>query len=400
MIQLNRGQEDIVSKAIDWYKNSSEQVFQIAGNPGTGKSVVLNEIISRLKLKIEDVAPMAYTGAASVVMRMKGLLNAKTIHSWLYEAVEEEVLDKYGKPVLDPYFNKPMVRKKFIPKDLSNIKLIVIDEAGSVPLHMKKHILGTKCKILVAGDLDQLPPVADNPAFLYTGYVHVLTEIMRQAEGSPIIYLSQRAKKGLPIHLGNYGSVWVIPEDEMQDWMLASAPVILCGRNATRENLINHIRHDIMGNYNSVPCHGETVICRKNNWNVEEGGINLTNGLTGTVINHPDVRNFDGKTFRLSFVPSIARDIVFKKLRCSYDYLIANYEQKRMIKSNLSNYFTGDLFEFGYALTVHLSQGSQWTHGVYFEEYMNPQMNNALNYTALTRFSDKCIYVKPKRKYR
>ena len=88
-IHFTPTQEDIIQKAVNWYNFSSEQVFQISGNPGTGKSVVLNEIIRRLGIAPEDVAPMAYTGAASVVMRMKGLLNAKTIHSWLCYKIQQ-----------------------------------------------------------------------------------------------------------------------------------------------------------------------------------------------------------------------------------------------------------------------------------------------------------------------
>lgn len=113
-------QEDIINKAVSWYKHSSEQVFQITGNPGTGKSVVLNEIISRLGLSLTDVAPMAYTGAASVVMRMKGLLNAMTIHAWLYDIVQEPMIDDMGKDVIDPYFNMPIMRTRFTPRDLKH----------------------------------------------------------------------------------------------------------------------------------------------------------------------------------------------------------------------------------------------------------------------------------------
>ena len=78
MFQLNRGQEKVVNEAIRWFRNSSEQVFQYSGNAGTGKSVVLNEIIRRLRLKDYEVAPMSYVGAATVVMRNKGLYNART----------------------------------------------------------------------------------------------------------------------------------------------------------------------------------------------------------------------------------------------------------------------------------------------------------------------------------
>ena len=70
-----------------------------------------------------------------------------------------------------------------------------------------------------------------------------------------------------------------------------------------------------------------------------------------------------------------------------------------MITIKKNNYFEDNLFEYGYTQTVHLAQGSQWYNGIYIEEYMTASLNNHLHYTALTRFSDMCIYVKPKRKY-
>ena len=176
-----------------------------------------------------------------------------------------------------------------------------------------------------------------------------------------------------------------------------ASPVILCGRNNTRNVLTNHIRHDLYHMEGTLPNQYEKVICRRNNWNIEECGINLTNGLTGIVINQPSVRGFDGKNFIMDFKPEVDPTITFSKLKCSYEYLIADRDQRNNIKK--MPHVRSNLFEFGYALTVHLSQGSQWRGGMYYEEYMNPEINNKLNYTALTRFSEMCIYVKPKRKY-
>lgn len=396
-IVLNRGQEDIVNKAIDWYHNSSEQIFQISGNPGTGKSVVLNSIIHKLNLKQEDVAPMAYTGAAAIVMRIKGLTNARTIHSWVYEVVEVPMLDKDLNPVMNTYFNTPMTKTIFRPKVLKGIKLIVIDEGGSVPLSMRRHILNSGAKVLVAGDLDQLPPVADSPGFLFTGEVHVLTEIMRQAEGSAIIYLSQRAKNGLPIHLGNYGNCLVISEDEVTDEMYMSSSVVLCGKNTTRDYCTTHIRNDLLGIRGPLPVHGEKLLCRKNNWGIEYGGINLTNGLTGRVANYPDVSSYDGKTFVIDFIPDVDTSLLFPGIRGDYKYLNSTKAVRDDMKK--LGYTNGNLFEFGYAQTVHLAQGSQWANGMYFEEYLNPQVNNKLNFVGISRFSHMAIYVKRKRKY-
>lgn len=396
MFDFNKGQEKTIQEGVDWYFNSSEQIFQLAGNPGTGKSVVMNEIIRRIRIDPTRVAPMAYVGAAAIVMRLKGLVNAKTIHSWLYTPVEIPVLDGHGNPLMDTYFNTPLMELVFIPKDLSDVDIMAIDEGGMVPMNMRPDILSRGKKVLVGGDIDQLWPVKDKPAFLASGEVHVLTEIMRQAEHSSIVYLCGRAKLGLPIHTGWYGDTLVISEEDVSDQILAASPVILCGKNVTREALNKRVRYDIFGKKSIIPDCGEKLICRKNNWNIEAGGINLTNGLTGIVLNQPDVGSFDGQCFHVDFGPALT-NVPFNDVAIDYKYFSATPDQRKLMKPN--RWQRGNRFEYGYAQTVHLSQGSQWTHGIYFEEYLNPDTNNRLNYTALSRFSDKAIYVKKRRKY-
>ena len=398
-IQLTPKQQEIVNKAVKWYYHSSEQIFQFSGNPGTGKSVVMNAIIQALGIPMERVAPMAYIGAAAINMRLKGMKNAKTIHSWIYEPIEVPILDDDGNIVMNKYFDRPEVKIIYTLKPLPDIDLIAIDEGGTVPMRMRKDILDTKKKILVAGDLDQLPPVSDKPAFLASGEVHVLNEIMRQAKNSAIIHLCQRAKRGLPIHTGVYGNEVMVLEkkdfDLIAPKILPSAGVVLCGRNETRTTYTNYIRHDILGKKSILPEMGEKLICRKNDWRCSAGGINLTNGLTGRVLNQPDVSGYDDYCFRIDFLPDLT-DVPFLNVPVDYKYFTSDPATRRQMRA--FEYSTGESFEFGYVQTVHLSQGSQWPNGVYFEEYL-PSNNNQLNYTALSRFMHKCIYVKKNRKY-
>ena len=102
LVELTPKQQKIVDEAVKWYYTSSEQIFQFAGNPGTGKSVVMNAIIDAIGLDRKKVAPMAYVGAAAINMRLKGLENAKTIHSWIYEMVEVPKYDASGNIVINP----------------------------------------------------------------------------------------------------------------------------------------------------------------------------------------------------------------------------------------------------------------------------------------------------------
>lgn len=398
-INLTPKQQKVVNEAVNWYYNSPEQIFQFAGNPGTGKSVVMNAIIQAIGLAEEAVAPMAYIGAAAINMRLKGMKNAKTIHSWIYEPVEVPILDARGQIVYNKYFNRPEVRTTYAIKSLPDIKLFAIDEGGTVPLRMRNDILSSGKKVLVAGDLDQLPPVSDTPAFLTDGRVYVLDEIMRQAKNSAIIYLCQRAKHGLPIHTGVYGNEVIVLEEKdfeaIAPQIFRTAGVVLCGKNETRSKYTDIIRHQILGKTGTLPDMGEKLICRKNDWRISSGGINLTNGLCGRVMNQPDVSSFDGKCFRIDFMPDL-NPVPFLNVPVDYEFFTADNARRKDMKA--FNYCNGEAFEFGYVQTVHLAQGSQWRTGVYFEEYL-PSNNNQLHYTALSRFRSKCIYVKKNRKY-
>lgn len=395
---LTNEQIYIINQAINWYRNSSEQTFQYTGSAGCGKTFLMFHILKALNLNIEEVAPMAYTGAASLVMRKKGFYNARTIHSWLFDPVEKVKIDIKGNPIRDPYFDVNVYELKFVPKPLTGIKLIIVDEASMVPMDLKKEIDSRGIKVIACGDLQQLPPVTSNPGYLVSGKIYRLTQIMRQAEGSPIVYLAQRASKNLPIHKGNYYGALVIGSDELNSQMLASTEILLSGKNKTREFYNNLIRKIKMGvdNENTVPVFGDILICRKNNWNICENGINLVNGLIGTVINYPDVTGYQNRMFRLDFLPNMS-SVPFMNIKCDYEYFVANYEKRNILKN--AKYFKGEKFEYAYAITTHLSQGSQFKNGIYVEEFLNRNINNKLNYTGITRFADFMIYVKQSKKY-
>ncbi len=395
---LNPGQEAVVSAAVNWYKNSSELVFQYTGAAGTGKTVVLNEIIKRLNIPYDSILPMSYTGTAAIVMRNRGMTRAKTIHSSIYEPSESIMLDDNGKPVMDTYFNKPKTTLKWVKRErLHDIKLIIIDEASMTPRSMVEDIESFGIKIIACGDLNQLPPVGDDPGYLVSGKVYRLDQIMRQAEQSGIVYLADRAIKGLPIHFGFYNNAIVIPEDELTDQMALYADVILCCKNKTREYVNNLMRNDILKIRTQYPTFNEPLICRKNNWNIEVNGINLVNGLRGIVRNHPDITSIrkDLKEMTIDFLDD--GNNIFSQIKMDLQYYRAPQDQKEFLKR--SPYNKADKFELAYAITTHLSQGSQYSHGIFMEEFLHRDIMSNLIYTGITRFSNYMIYVKPKPKF-
>ena len=265
-----------------------------------------------------------------------------------------------------------------------------------VPDWIANEIYSRGIRVVACGDLRQLPTVDGNPGYLVSGRIHHLTEIMRQEENNAIIWLSDRAYRGLPIHKGNYGNVLVIEADELNTTMMSYADVILCGRNETRDKINEKVRKEILHTDSPIPGFGERLVCRKNNWNKELDGISLANGLVGSVTNFPNVNEFDGKTLTIDFKPNIM-NISFANLLVDYQYLTAPHNIRPSIKNN--KYSVGEKMEFAYGLTTHLSQGSEWSSGIYIQEYLNKDINNNLNYVGMTRFRDYLIYCIPKKKF-
>lgn len=397
-VVLTDEQEKIKNEAVNWFHNSSDQVFSVSGGAGTGKTLLIAKILEALNLKIYEYLPLAYTGQAAIVMRTRGFTTAKSIHSALYEVIEDT-----DRTAINMQFGVPFKQKKFKLKQFidPNIRLFFIDEGYMVPESMVKDILSFGVKVIVAGDPNQLPPINDNPGFLVGEGIHRLTKLMRQAQDSAIVYLANRAVNGLPIHCGQYGNdVLVIPEEDFIPEMVGFADCICCGTNRTRETINSYVRN-LAGFRGVVPWRGERLICRKNDWQIEQDGIALANGLTGTVLNQPSPLRYNKDTFSIDFKPDLVNTIFFG-IEVNQKYLTSPTDIKNEMKnmdSNRYDYEMGEFFDYAYALTTHLCQGSEYQNGIYIEEFMKPQMQNQLNYTGITRFKNKLIYIKKKNRF-
>lgn len=402
-IILNQGQENIVNQAVDWFYNSSSQVFEFQGEAGTGKSVVLNAIVNRLHLKPNEILPCAFTGQASIVMRLKGFPQARSIHSTFYHV--EQVPAEFEESDLirsNPFmqFNIPKTVTKFVPIPVGyypNVKLIVIDEGGMVLKRMLPHILKHGIKVLVAGDPGQLPPVGDDPAFLTGENIPELTELMRQQTGNPIIYLARRARRGLDIHCGVYGNKALVIEDkDLTNEMVLSVGNIICGTNKTRDMFNNTIRA-LKHIETPYPQYGERIICRNNNWNKEIDNIALANGLQGYCISPYNVSNmYDGK-YRLDFLPDLLNH-PFNGIEIDYKYINSPATVRNQMKNSMK-FKNGELFEYAHAITTHLSQGAEYPAAIFYEEFLGRDINDRLKYTGITRAKEYLIYVKKSKKY-
>jgi exodeoxyribonuclease-5 len=274
-----------------------------------------------------------------------------------------------------------------------------------IPENLKKVILKHGIKVLVAGDCNQLPAIGGDSAFLTGRGIHYLTQIMRQEADNPIIFLADRARRGLPIHCGNYGGKALVIEDtDLTPEMLAHFGITICGTNRTRDIINNRVREFNRLADNPYPQYGERIICRENDWDIELDGIALANGLAGVVASPYSISSFNSKkgTFYLNFLPDLLR-APFISLEVNSQYIVSDFktrsDMKKMKSTDQSWRVPGELFEYAYALTTHLSQGGEYPAGIYYEEFLRSDIQNQLNYTGITRFKQFLIYCKKSRKY-
>lgn len=386
-IELNNGQLKAAYLADLWWHHSTKQKFEISGAAGTGKTTLVRYIIDQLNVDMNRVLFTAYTGKVVSVLAKHGL-PAKTIHSAFYEYTKVPKKDENGCMMLDeqlrPIMKKTFVKKKYLDKKYD---LIVIDESPMVNDEMGRDILSFGVPVIALGDINQLPPVFGKSCFLAEPDV-ILKEIMRQAEGSAVIYLSQRILKGEPLIPGVYKTSFVIRRNDITEFQLKAADMILTGTNSLRYAINDKFREEFLQyKRKDFPQVGEKVVCKKNNWDRKLGksGIYLTNGITGTV-EYVSKESFRNDSFTMDFKPDFDCR-VFRNLNVCYSRLMhpelekENYDYAKKFK---------DQFEFGYATTVYASQGSQWPSVLFFDQkYMGNDDQKKMEYTAITRAEEQ-----------
>lgn len=386
MFELSQDKQKIIRQLYKWYNSSEKRSFYVTlgGYAGTGKTTLIAFLREKLhqdneKLKIAFVS---YTGKAARVLRNR-LKEHKAIH-------KQDSVDTIHSLVYSPIVNDREEITGWKRKDKIKANLIIIDEASMVDYAIWQDLTEYGIPIIAVGDHGQLPPI--NGSFNLMAKPHLKLEtIHRQARENPIIELSIQAREHGSILPGNYGpSIRKINKqsDEYQEIVgellenFNLDTLILCGYNSTRVKLNQHIR-EIRGFENPEPSANDRVICLRNNHQK-----NIFNGMLGS-IHHINKENDDW------FYAEIAMDgeeNMFKGLISAKQFNAPkpmNFGKKR------SQIMRGDLFDFGYALTVHKAQGSQATRVILFEErfkQMDDQMWKKWLYTAVTR-AEKELFI-------
>ena len=400
--ELNTGQRECLRKMLDWWahKLDDQQVFSISGPAGSGKTYLIRVLVEQLPgIDMTDVLFVAYVGKAALNLS-KACFNASTIHSAIYHPIEvyKPKKDSDGNIIMTDGRPEYDVVTRFELKEHldSNYKLIVIDEAPMVDEKVAKDLLSFDIPIIALGDLNQLPPVIGKPFFLRHPD-SILTEVIRQKADSPILALSQFIIHNSYPYLrpGNYkNELFIVKKKDfftMYKHYFTMADAVICGKNSTRDELNGMIREMYFKEQGiseiSDLAIGDKLICRKNNWNHCLDGIYLINGLIGKV-ESIYFEEATKKIIPIDFRPEFMQ-ASFSHVPLYQKYFKGNNKERLWIKEHKHD---GDLFEYGYAITCHLSQGSQYdTVIVFAERFGNIEFYKQWLYTAVTRASRKLL---------
>lgn len=383
--------------AIDFVlQNLKYGVVALAGPAGSGKTTVIKELAARLTDRKLPVTITATTNKAAVVLRRKGI-PAITFHQACMRPKFRPPMDKLGgfleqafaeNPEKAAYpecligkFTKDVLKEalditkasgvyagfrhlgikdafKYIDSWLpapQSVGVLIIDEAsmlGEIELENARDVYS---RIVLVGDEFQLPPVKSQPVFWQIKERVALTQVHRQAAGSQPLQIANAIRNGERVRMD-----W----DSIDLELCKQGTPVIVWRNSTRTQLIKDIRKKL--GYDGLgPQPGEVLICRNSADRAAKNKGLINNSLwtvlesNGTVCT---IQDDDGNVLE-------GEDIHIEELEMGL----------------------GVPFRFGYAITCHVSQGSEWDcvqiHTPDAQAYLRFKPNECKHwlYTACTR---------------
>jgi len=385
-IELSLMQEEAVKKAL------GGGVLIITGGPGTGKTTIMKIIMDIFQSYEYKIALCAPTGKAAKRLSESCSMEAKTLHRLLEVEVNDAENQRFGKNEYNPI----------------DADVVIVDEMSMVDIVLFGALLKALKRgtcLIMAGDSDQLPSVgAGNVLYdmLQSGVIPAvrLNEVFRQAEESRIVTNAHRINMGeMPLENDSKADFFFMgrtPEGAVE-----TICELCSGRlskaygfdNISDIQVLSPSRKGIVGTLNlnkilqqrlNPPSKdkkekkfgerifrvGDKVIQTRNNydmiWSLPDGsgdGFGIYNGDIGTIL---DISQKE-KSMRILF------------------------DDNKIVEYDFSS--VEDL-EMAYALTVHKSQGSEWSAVIIPVCTFPPMlMTRNLLYTAVTRGKKLVILV-------
>ena len=257
----------------------------------------------------------------------------------------------------------------------------LVHNCSMIDGRMGEDVTSFGTKILVLGDPAQLPPIMGAGYFTEGVTPDVmLTDIHRQAKDNPIIAMATKVRNHESLSVGSYGESLVAEKCHIDETHALAADQILVGRNKTRHASNKRMRA-LYGRTDHLPVSEDKLVCLRNNHE-----IGLLNGAIWFV----------------NEMGLIEDDRLFMTIRSE------NSDDEVLEVEAHTQYFMGqgealpwwerknaEEFDFGYALTVHKAQGSQWDNVLLFDEsHCFRADKHRWLYTGLTRAAERVVVVK------
>lgn len=367
-IELAEAQKEAIRSSLKF------GVFALTGGPGTGKTTIIKGILSVLKRAGCKVLLAAPTGRAARRLEAAAGEKAQTVHRML----EYNVSGTFGKNA----------------EDLLEAQAVIVDEASMLDIALFYHLLEALplgCRLVLAGDVDQLPSIGPGSVLkdiIQSGKMPVvrLREIFRQAEISPIVRNAHRINRGMmPECVSDSDFSMMEFEEEEQ----AAAYITNFYADKTRDGRWQALQ--VLSPMHKGAC-----------------GVRNLNSLLQMRVNPPspeksEILRPDGTVLRLGDKVMQIRNNYEKDVYNGDIGQIVNIKEKEVtvwypdrqedeyVCYSESEY---DELQLAYALSVHKSQGSEYSQIVLAlmpGHYIMLQRN--LLYTAVTRAREKVVLV-------
>lgn len=432
---------------FDTNKNS---IYLLKGYAGTGKTSITGTIVSNLWQAKKSAVLLAPTGRAAKVISNYSKKEAFTIHKKIYFPKKE----KSGgvKFVMQPNKHRDTIfivdEASMIPDTPSDSKLF---ENGSLLDDLMQYVYsGHQCKLLLIGDVAQLPPVksdlspALDPDKLSLNYNKdvigiELDEVVRQEQDSGILINATELRSVL--ETGFYESfkfdlspfkdiVRLIDGYEIMDAINDAysangyEETAIIVRSNKRANMYNQqIRQRILFNESELSA-GDYLMVVKNNYfwvkPTSEAGF-IANGdiievleifsikeLYGfrfaevkvKMVDYPKMQAFE-TVLLLDTIEVESASLSYEESNRLYQEVSKDYENepsnyKRFLGVKNNSFFNALQVKFSYAITCHKSQGGQWNTIFVEQPYLPDGMDRDYIrwlYTAVTRAKEKLYLI-------
>ena len=427
--------------------NTNDVIFLLTGYAGTGKTSVIASLVATLNTLRQKCVLLAPTGRAAKVLRSYSGKEAFTIHRKIYR--QKSATDGVGKFVLDRNLHKETYfiidEASMIPDDSSEGSMF---GSGRLLEDLLEYVYaGTDCKLILVGDVAQLPPVGsivspalDENVLRTTGFAletFELRQVIRQSEGSGILMnataVRQQVSDGdlsVPeLSLSGFDDIERLSGNDLIERLAESydkcgtdGAIVVVNSNNLANKYNQGIRNRVFFREEEISA-GDIIMVVRNNYYWLKDNENTSFIANGDIAEVRRIRNHEemyGMRFAdmtlwfrdaeleidakvmLDTLMMVTPSLTSEKSRELYFAVLADHpgissKRKQFEAVRDDTYYNALQIKFAYAVTCHKSQGGQWER-VFIDQGMFNRQEPTIDYlrwfyTALTRATDKVYLV-------